>query len=62
LLLLCFLHTYAWQAAAVSLWCNYAILYTLLRVRNSCSQQAFSWTAARVHDERRRGPARGGMA
>lgn len=36
-LLLCFLHTYAWQAAAVSLWCNYAILYTLLRVRNSCS-------------------------
>lgn len=41
-LLLCFLHTYAWQAAAVSLWCNYAILYTLLRVRNSCSQQTFS--------------------
>lgn len=34
IVLVAFLNTYAWKAAAVCLWCNFVILYVCLRTRS----------------------------
>ena len=34
IVLVAFLHTHAWKAAAVCLWCNFVILYACLRMRS----------------------------